>query len=126
MKRIWLAAALFVLSIIVCSLGINNTQKVTAQMMQTVSMAKNAQEKGDAKAAYRLSEKALSDWHCVHRTLCTYMVHSRLESIDQTLSILPELCQNGAKDSFLSECDRSIIQISYLKESEIPNLDNIF
>jgi hypothetical protein len=126
MKRMWAALFLFVLTVAACIAGIGNTKGVTAQMTQTVSMAKTAQENGDAKTACRLSEKAANDWHNAHRLLCIYMVHDRLEAIDQTLATLPELCRKGAEDAFLSECDRGLTQISYLNESEIPNLENIF
>lgn len=126
MKRMWAALILLVLLVTTCIIGIYNTQKVSAEMMQTVSQAKTAQQRGDDKTACRLSEKATEDWRKAHRVLCVYMVHSRLEEIDQTLSSLPELCRNGAKDSFLSECDKGLAQLSYLNESEIPDIGNIF
>lgn len=126
MKRMWAALVLLGLIVTVCLIGIFHTQKVTAEMIQTVSMAKSAQQQGDKKKACSLSEKAGEDWRKAHRTLCIYMVHSRLEEIDQTLSTLPELCRNDAKDAFLSECDKGLTQFSYLTESEIPNLGNIF
>lgn len=126
MKRMWVALVLLILAVTVCGIGIYNTQKVTAEMIQTVSQAKSAQEKGDDKAACKLSEKAEDDWREAHSVLCTYMVHARLEEIDQTLSTLPELCRNGAKDAFLSECDRSLTQFSYLTEAEMPSIGNIF
>lgn len=126
MKRLWAALILLVLLVTACIIGICHTRNVTADMVRTVSQAKAAQERGDTKAAFRLSEKARGDWRGKHRVLCVYMVHNRLEEVDQTLSALPELCRNGAKDAFLSECDKGLAQLSYLDESEIPNLENIF
>ncbi len=126
MKRIWAALTLFVLTVAVCVAGIACTERITSQMTETVTMAKDAQERGDAAAACRLSEQAVKDWRGAHRVLCVYMVHDRLEEIDKTLTALPELCRNGAEDAFLSECDRGLTQISYLNESEVPNLENIF
>jgi hypothetical protein len=125
MKRLWAALVLFVLVMAVCVLGIFHTERVTAQMVQNVTAAKEAQERGDGKAALQLSREAVQNWRADHPVLCMYMVHSRLENIDQTLSALPELCRNGAKDAFLSECDKGLAQLSYLTELEIPNLENI-
>ncbi len=125
MKRIWAAVILAAISLTICIIGLRHTQDVTAQMAQTVTMAKKAEERGDSAAAYTLSLKASQDWKNAHQALCTYMIHSQLEEIDQTLALLPALCKEGADDSFLSECDRGLVQISYLNESEIPNLQNI-
>lgn len=126
MKRIWAAVILLVLTVTACVAGISCTKKITSQMTRTVTMAKDAQERGDEETACKISEQAAKDWRDAHRFLCVYMVHDRLEAIDQTLAALPELCRNGAKDEFLSECDCGLTQISYLNESEVPNLDNIF
>jgi acyl-CoA reductase-like NAD-dependent aldehyde dehydrogenase len=126
MKRMWVALALFVLTVAACVVGITYTQNITAKMTETVSQAKAAQKRGDVDAACKLSEQAKSEWKEAHRLLCVYMVHDRLEEIDVTLAAMPELCRNGAEEEFLSECDRGLMQISYLNESEIPNLENIF
>lgn len=126
MKRMWAVLILLVLMLAACGFGISHTRKVTSEMTQTVSSAKQAQERGDTAAAYRLSKKAVTDWQNAHRVLCVFMVHSQLAELDQTLSVLPELCRNGAEDSFLSECDRGLMLISSLNESEIPNVENIF
>lgn len=126
MKRMWAALILLVLTVAACVAGIACTKGITSQMMQTVTMAKEAQERGDEANACRLSEQAVKDWRDAHRFLCVYMVHDRLEAIDQTLAALPELCRNGAEDAFLSQCDCGLTQISYLNESEIPNIDNVF
>ena len=126
MKRIWAALTLLVLTVAICAVGIGYTRNVTAKMTQTVSQAKAAQKRGDDAAACKLSEEAREDWKDAHRLLCVYMVHDRLEAIDVTLAAMPELCRNGAKDEFLSYCDQGLLQISYLNESEIPNLENIF
>ena len=126
MKRMWAVLILFVLVLTACVVGTSYTRKITSEMTQTVSAAKQAQESGNTVSAYRLSRKAVTDWQNAHRALCVFMVHSQLAELDQTLSILPELCRNGAKDSFLSECDRGLMLISSLNESEIPNVENIF
>ena len=125
MKRMWAVLVLLILTVATSALGIVHTRPVTSRMEQTVSMAKNAVERGDRQTGLTLSRKAVSDWHDAHHILCLYMIHARLEAIDQTLTALPELCRNEESEEFLSECDRGLMQIDYLNESEIPNLDNI-
>lgn len=126
MKRMWAALALALFTVCLGVLGITHTRNVTSRMIQTISAAKSAGEAGDDAAAYVISRQAAEDWKNAHRILCLYMVHSRLEAIDQTLAALPELCLGDETREFLSQCDCGILQIDYLNESEIPNFDNIF
>ena len=126
MKRMWASLVLFVLLAATCVIGIVHTDQVTDQLVQTVTAAKQAQEKDDAQSALRLSRQALQEWRGIDSGLHVYMQHSKLDAIDQELASLPELCRNGAKDSFLSECDKSLALFSYLNDSEVPNIRNIF
>ncbi|WP_277668530.1 DUF4363 family protein [Caproiciproducens galactitolivorans] len=125
MKRIWASVIIFVFLVTICTIGTITTKKVSGQMTQTVSSAKEAAAKGDTDTALELSRKALSDWHNKHSFLCTFMPHSQLEAIDQTLSTLPMLCYYNAMDQFEAECDRAITQIMFLNESQLPSLANI-
>lgn len=125
MKRLWASAIIFVFLVVICVIGTNTTKKVSAQMAQTVTTAKEAAAKGDMDTALKFSRKASSDWRDSHEYLCTFMPHNQLESIDQTLSVLPMLCYYGATDQFEAECERGITQIMYLNESQLPSIANI-
>ncbi len=126
MKRMWAVLVLLALTLTISVLGARHTRAVTLQMERTVQEAKTAQERGDEDTALAFSRKAVSDWRDAHRVLCLYMLHDRLEDIDQTLAVLPELCQDEQREEFLSECDRSLAQFWYLNESELLTLDNLF
>lgn len=126
MKRLWASAIIFVVLVTACAFGTIQTNRITSDLTATVQNAKKAAESGDDDLAYRLSKKAIDDWQDNHRILCTYMPHGKLEAIDQTLGALPSLSYYRATDNFTAECDRGILQIQYLKESEIPLLQNIF
>ncbi|WP_312693032.1 DUF4363 family protein [Caproiciproducens sp.] len=125
MKRLWASAIILVLLISVCIYGTVTTKKVTEQMTQTILSARQAAEAGDLATARKLSEKAADDWHNYHEILCTFMPHAQLESIDQTLSGLPMLSYFEGTDQFGADCDRSITQIMYLNESQLPSIANI-
>lgn len=126
MKRMWASLIIFTALVAVCIFGTNNTKKASAETIQTVTAAKEAQERGDTAAAIQLSRKAGQDWKNLHRTLCIYMPHSSLEAIDLTLAELPMLSRYDANEQFSAECDRCVVQLSYLTESELPNMQNIF
>lgn len=126
MKRLWACAIIFVLLVTVCTLGTIQTSKISSDLTVTVQNAKKAAEEGNDDLAFTLSQKAINDWQESHRVLCTYMPHAKLEAIDQTLGALPSLSYYRATDNFTAECDRGILQIQYLKESEVPLFENIF
>lgn len=125
MKRIWASVIILIILVVACSIGLSTTQRISADLTQTVTNAKSAAENSDRRSAYELSSRAVSDWKQSHEILCTYMPHSKLEAIDQTLSALPALAQHESYDQFVSECDRAVTQIHYLNESETPSLQNI-
>lgn len=126
MKRLWVSAIILVSLLIICTLGYSQTQQISLSMTQTISSAKKAANGGNMDSALKLSQKAVNDWRECHKALCIYMPHAKLEQIDQTLAGLPMLCYFGANDQFAADCDRSITQIGYLNESELPSLENIF
>jgi hypothetical protein len=126
MKRLWVSAIILVSLLIICTLGYAQTRQISLSMTQTISSAKKAANGGNMDNALKLSQKAVNDWRECHKVLCMYMPHAKLEQIDQTLAGLPMLCYFGANDQFAADCDRSITQIGYLNESELPSLENIF
>lgn len=126
MKRMWVSLALLILLVATCVIGIVHTDRVTVRLISTMTAAKQAQEHGKNGDALRYSRLALQQWHEADSWLHLYMPHSKLDVIDQALAGLPELCENNAKDSFLSECDKSLALFGYLDEAEVPNLRNIF
>lgn len=126
MKRVWISLAIFVALVSVCILGVRYTYRISNEMIQVITEAKTAEQRGETAKAVQLSRTADEDWRSAHSILCIYMPHGKLESIGQTLAGLPMLCQYGAREQFLADCDRSIEQISYLGEAETPTIANIF
>lgn len=126
MKRIWVSAFILILLCTMCVLGYRTTNRISTDVISTVSSAKKAAENGDQNSAFSLSKKAVSNWRDSHWILCTYISHTRLEGIDQVLAGLPMLCYYGATDQFAAECDRSTAQLSNLMETEKLSLENVF
>lgn len=126
MKRIWAAIVIFVILTVVSIIGTGTAKKACTETSETIIAAKSAQESGNTEKALKLSESAANGWHEQHKRLCIYMPHAKLEAIEHTISGLPMLCKYGAEDQFMSDCDKSLEQLSYLMESEEPSLQNIF
>ncbi len=126
MKRVWFAFALLLAVILGSAFGIHHTRKITDQMTEIVEEAKDAQQTGREKDALQLIQKASKTWQDAHPVLCAYMEHNTLGEINQLLCGMPELCRYGAKDQFLSDCDKVLAQIRDMAEAEIPDMKNIF
>lgn len=125
MKRVWVAAAIFVAVLGLCIFGLITTNKLTEDMSGRLNEMKSAEKSGNTSTALALSEAIIKDWHEYHMKMCMYMPHARLESIDQSLATLPPLISNGATDQFEAECERASAQIEHLKDTELPSLANI-
>ena len=125
MKRLWVAAIIFAFLIVLCGIGVHSTETITQDMEQKITDARRAAEAGNREQAYILSTEAFESWHEYHHVLYMYITHSKLEAVDQILAGLPSLIKYGADDQFFSECDRGLMQIQYLTDSELPNIRNI-
>ncbi|MCH3971903.1 MAG: DUF4363 family protein [Oscillospiraceae bacterium] len=125
MKRMAIAAAIFITAIFLCFAGSHTTKVLTESLAGTLDKAQQAAQANDAKSAYAFSSKACSDWQKSHQILCTFQPHSRLEAIDQTLATLPDLSRCDNLGQFESECARGKTLAENLRESELPLLQNI-
>ena len=55
---------------------------------------------------WRSVKKAFEAWERQRRYLCTYMSHTKLETIDQSLAALRPLASYETWDQFTAECRR--------------------
>lgn len=126
MKRVWAAAALFIMILGICIWGLITTNMMTGSIYSRLNEIKSEVKSGNKSTATALSETAIHEWHEYHMKMCTYMPHSRLEAIDQSLAALPPLINSeSGTDQFEAECERAEAQIEHLKDTELPSLENI-
>lgn len=125
MKRLWASAVILVVTLTLCWLGIITTLNHSTHLSEALEQAQAAVESGDIATAIQLSEQAESDWRDSHQIMCTYIPHTRLESLDMSLSTLAPLLRHGALDEFSAERARASAQIASLRETELPTLQNI-
>jgi len=125
MKRMTAAFVLLAASIALCISGSCVTENLTNHLASTLGAAKNAAQKNDRAAAYQLSVQAGQDWENAHQVLCTFQPHSRLETVDQTLAILPDLARCESLEQFAGECARVQMLAQNLQEGELPLIQNI-
>lgn len=127
MKRVWVAAAIFLFILSLCIYGLITTNKLTETMSSRLNEIESKVRIGNKSGALKLSESTIKEWHEYHIKMCLYMPHTRLESIDQSLAALPPLINSSnGTDQFEAECERAAAQIEHLKDTELPTLANIF
>ena len=122
MKRLWAAMAILVVVTGLCWWGVHTTIELSNELSTTLQEARNAAEQGDFERAADLSNQAEENWRKFHKTLSTFIQHTRLEAIDLSLASLSPLIEHGAVDEFSSECARAAAQIASLQEAELPHL----
>ena len=125
MNRLWAAVAILVVVTGLCWWGVHTTIELSNELSGTLQEARNAAEQGDFERAAGLSNQAEENWRKFHKTLSTFIQHTRLEAIDLSLASLSPLIEHGAVDEFSSECARAAAQIASLQEAELPILENI-
>lgn len=125
MKRLWTALVLLLVCIGLCIGGNITTARYTQTLTDQLTAAQKAANDGDDTLAYTLSIKALDDWQSAHDVLCTFLPHTRLEAVSQTIAVLPSLARYSTRDQFSGECARGLLQAENLKEGEVPALQNL-
>jgi hypothetical protein len=125
MNRLWTALVLLLVCIGLCIGGNVATARYTQTLTTQLTAAQKAADAGDDTQAYTFSQKALDGWQSAHNVLCTFLPHTRLEAVAQTIAALPSLARYGTRDQFSGECARGLLQVQNLKEGEVPALQNI-
>ena len=102
-----IAAVLLALFLLGLSLtGLFYTNYTADEMDRLLTEALKASQDQDRDKAVEFSEKAFEAWERQHRYLCTYMSHTKLETIDQSLAALSPLAAYETWDQFTAECRR--------------------
>lgn len=126
MNRLWAAGVIAIMVFFLCFFGIRATDMHTQDVCHSLVELKEMVRSNETEKAYDLSKKVLEEWRVdCYQKLSTFISHSRLEGIDQSLSALPALISYQTNDQFEAECDKVIEQVTRLKDSELPTLQNI-
>lgn len=125
MNRLWAAGIIAAALTILCWFGYRETSNIASEMQNSLLQVKSCVQSGDTETALELAQETISDWQLYYGTISTFIQHSRLEDIDQTLAVLPPLIAYGTNDQFEAECDRASAQIGRLRDTEFPSLENI-
>ena len=125
MKRIWVAIGVLAVVIALCIVELTATVNITDELADTITTAQTSLKKGDEENARALCRQAFDDWQTHYDTMATFIAHSKLEQIDQSVTVTQTYLERGQLDDFMAEADRTRTQMERFKDTELPSLSNI-
>ena len=126
MKRIVIVCFIMV-GIIATGVGsLVHLIRVSDEMDQMLSEVAQAIDRDDLEDAASIADQFSSAWKKNEAVMTRYIHHDELDMINGVVARPPALAQYGANAEYAAEVDRLRKLISHIRDSEIPNLSNIF
>ncbi len=125
MKRVWAAGAILVVVLGLSIAGLSFSNHIISDMRGEIEQVQQALESDRLDEAKEHSEELLRLWREHYALLCTYIQHSKLEQVDQSLSVLAPQLKYEDFPQLASELGRAYSQLEHLKDTEFPKLENI-
>ncbi len=125
MKRIWIAIAFLSLSLIFAItefvLVSNNCKKYTEQIKEAERYISDKEFSG----AVNICKNVEKDWEKSKKDLNIFLIHTYSDDISESIAKLLEYAENKNIEGFLSQAGKTKRQLLHIKQSELPNLENI-
>lgn len=125
MKRIMVAVVMVLIAGVICGFEVftvnNNTDLYTDELTQ-ISFLMSEERYEEATA---LSTDILNGWKSVSKHLDKYLYHDYIDNITEEMSALPVYSKNKDASSVNALIEEIKIQLTSLKESELPYIHNI-
>ncbi len=115
MKRLWIAATLLALAVILCiSTNLYHHRQID-HLLNTLDRLEQVYTAGDYTEAHRLAEQLVMDYERVGRVLYCFIAHEELADSQETVVMLSALLNQGGEDEFRMEVARLREQFGYLR-----------
>lgn len=125
MNRIGIAIAMVIIAGLICGFEIFTVSQSAADYtkeLEAVNQLINEENFEDAKG---LSAELLDNWKKSAKHLDKYLYHDYIDRITEEMSTLPVYAANKDKIAVKAQIEDIKIQLTSLKESELPYLHNI-
>ncbi len=125
MNRIGIAITMVIIAGLICGFEIYTVSKSAADYtkeLEAVNQLINEENFEDAKG---LSAELLDNWKKSAKHLDKYLYHDYIDRITEEMSTLPVYAANKDKIAVKAQIEDIKIQLTSLKESELPYLHNI-
>ncbi|MBQ8057259.1 MAG: DUF4363 family protein [Ruminococcus sp.] len=125
MKRIWVALALLLICGVISATEYITVDKSCDYYTQLIDKADKYISSREFKKASELIESTQYSWEKSKKTLNIFLIHKEADNITESLAKLRECAEEKNKDTFTSVSKKTKRQLLRLKQSELPDLENI-
>lgn len=125
MKRLWIAAGLLCAVIGLCVITEIYQHRRMEDMLTTLDQLEQAYEQGDMARARRMAEDMAEEYEGVSRVMMCFTAHSDIAESLETVTLLPELLQQGGGEELAMEIARLREEFDHLHNIDDPLIWNI-
>lgn len=125
MKRIWTAIALMILALFSSVAEFYTVSYCYEHYTEALDNAEEYISQKEFNKATDLLTNTQQEWHKTEKLLDIFLSHETVDDVTENISELYGYAIAEDKAQFQSVCDKTKRQLLRLKQSELPNLENI-
>lgn len=125
MKRIWIALSLIAISVSFATAEFIIIKNKADYFLDTINASYSYFSKNEYNSATELLEYSCQKWSDSEKTLNIFLSHDIVDEIEESLSELSKYAENKETSHFQATFEKTKRQLLCLKQSELPNLENI-
>ncbi len=125
MKRIWVAIGFLVLSVVLAVTEFTLVSISCKKYTEQIEIAESYISDKEFSDAENICEKIEVDWEKSKKSLNSFLTHTYSDGIAESIARLIEYAKNKDIEGFLSQAGKTKRQLLHIKQSELPNLENI-
>lgn len=125
MKRIWVAIILLLICSVISATEYITVDKSCEKYTEILDNAEKYISDEEYKEAADTIESAQYSWEKSKKTLNVFLIHKDADDISENFAKLRESAEEKNKDTFVSVSKKTKRQLLRLKQSELPDLENI-
>ncbi len=125
MNRIMIAVVMVLIAGLICGCEIYSVSSYEKSYTEELAKVSKLMESKEYSEAGKLSENILKNWKKTAKHLDKYLYHDYIDSITEHLVTLPAYTESKDETAVRAHIEEIKIQLTSLKESELPYLHNI-
>lgn len=125
MKRIWVAIALLIICVSFAATEYIIVDKNYQSFSEALEISKEYFSDKEYSKSHELLNTLLKKWEDSEGVLNIFLSHTKVDEIEESLSELASFANAKEKSHFYSTFEKTKRQLLCLKQSELPNLENI-
>lgn len=125
MKRIFVIIFILLFVVFLCMCEIFVINKFIFSIEENISKAVEYAYNNDMDKAKESAQESLNQWEKYKRSVAMFIVHNNIEEIGQSLAYMNSKMNKENTEDFFAEAEKILLQLDYIRMSEIPYWENI-